>query len=95
MGLALLILAAVACHKTEPQAGQDPPKAQPFGELTVDQVAQKVGQPGVFVYDNNRQDEWQEGHVPTAKWVDYKKVTASDLPPDKDATLVFYCHNEH
>jgi rhodanese-related sulfurtransferase len=37
---------------------------------------------------------WQKGHVPTAKWVDFKNVQASDLPKDKDRTLIFYCANE-
>jgi rhodanese-related sulfurtransferase len=37
---------------------------------------------------------WQKGHVPTATWVDFKDVKASDLPKDKDRMLVFYCANE-
>ena len=82
----------MASHRAE---AQEKPKAQPFGELTVEDVAKKIGKPSVFVYDNNGQDEWKDAHVPTAKWVDYKNVTAKDLPPAKDATLIFYCHNEH
>jgi len=68
---------------------------EPFGRLSVDQVAAKIGKPGVFVYDNNSSEDYAKGHVPTAKWVDYEKVQASDLPKDKSATLIFYCANEH
>jgi len=68
---------------------------EPFGKLGVDQVAGKLGKPGVFVYDNNSQETYAAGHVPTARWLDYDSVKASDLPKDKGATLIFYCENEH
>ncbi|HKA86117.1 MAG TPA: rhodanese-like domain-containing protein [Haliangiales bacterium] len=79
------ILGSAGCHKSGPEA---------FGQLTVDQVADKLGKPGVFVYDNNPQERYAKGHVPGAKWVDYEEVSASDLPADKAATLIFYCANE-
>ena len=68
--------------------------AEPFGRLSVDEVAAKLGKPGVYVFDNNSKDVYANGHVPSAKWLDYDKVTASDLPKDKAATLIFYCANE-
>ncbi len=65
-----------------------------FGRLTVDQVAEHVAKGDAAIFDNNDKDTWQKGHVPTAKWVDFKNVQASDLPKDKDRTLIFYCANE-
>jgi len=65
-----------------------------FGSLTVDQVAEHVAKGDASIFDNNPKDMWQKGHVPTAKWVDFKDVQASDLPKDKDRTLIFYCANE-
>jgi len=65
-----------------------------FGSLTVDQVAEHVAKGDASIFDNNPKDMWQKGHVPTAKWVDFKNVQASDLPKDKDRMLVFYCANE-
>ena len=65
-----------------------------LGELTVDQVAEHVAKGDASIIDNNPKDMWQKGHVPTAKWVDFKNVQASDLPKDKDRTLIFYCANE-
>lgn len=64
--------------------------------LTVDEVAAKLaaGDGKTFVYDNNNQESWVDGHVPSARWVDSEHVTAADLPADKTATLIFYCHNE-
>jgi hypothetical protein len=95
----MLALAPAACDRGESEKVASNQKAgaraQGFGELTVDQVAERIGKPGVYIYDNNNRDEWVAGHVPTATWVDYEKMTTADLPADKNATLIFYCHNEH
>jgi rhodanese-related sulfurtransferase len=66
----------------------------PFGSLTVDQVSDLVAKKDASIYDNNPREMYENGHVPSAKWVDFKNVTASDLPQDKDRNLVFYCANE-
>jgi len=71
-----------------------------FGRLTVDELvakmaAAKAGQLKLAVFDNNGRDTFDEGHVPGATWVQYDEIKASDLPTDKDTTLVFYCYNEH
>lgn len=97
---AVLALAPAACDRDKPEklasreTGAQKP-AEGFGELTVDQVAARVGKPGVHLYDNNHREEWVKGHLPTATWLDYASMTASDLPAEKDAMLIFYCHNEH
>ena len=64
-------------------------------ELSIEQVATRLKHKNFFLYDNNSKESWTEGHVPGAKWVDYKTIKAEDLPADKGATLVFYCANEH
>lgn len=69
--------------------------AESFGELTVDEVAKRIKAKSIQVFDCNPAEEYAEGHVPTAKHVDFSNVTASDLPKDKNAALVFYCENEH
>jgi hypothetical protein len=81
--LALLLVAATAA------AAQDP-----FGRLTVDEVAGKLGKPGVFIYDDNSAETYAKGHLPGATWMSDDAVTADKLPKDKAATLIFYCHNE-
>jgi rhodanese-related sulfurtransferase len=60
-------------------------------ELTVSEVAARLGQPGFFVVDNNGQGRWKRGHVPGAKNLNAYNYTAGELPADKSATLVFYC----
>lgn len=78
-------LAALAgCHRHEP-----------FGSLTVTEVAAKRGQPNTFVFDNNTPERFRRGHVPGAKWVNPGRVSVADLPADKEATLIFYCANSH
>ena len=66
-----------------------------FGELTVDQVADLIAKKGADIFDNNSKSDFDKGHVPTAKWVAFNQVNASDLPTDKSRTLVFYCANPH
>jgi hypothetical protein len=60
-------------------------------ELTVDEVAARLGQPGFFVFDNNGQGRWKRSHVPGAKNLNAHSFGAEELPPDKAAALVFYC----
>ncbi|MBL0220731.1 MAG: hypothetical protein IPQ07_43540 [Myxococcales bacterium] len=60
-------------------------------ELTVAQVAARLGEPGFHVFDNNGAGRWRRSHVPTAKNLNAYQIEVGDLPPDKDATLVFYC----
>jgi hypothetical protein len=79
---ALLLLSGVA-------------SAEEIPELTVQQVHQRLAEKNFYVFDNNPHDVWKDGHVPKAKWLDYNRVAAKDLPIDKNATLVFYCANEH
>src|SRR5439155_21988516 len=69
-------------------------KKEPFGRLTVDEVEGLVRKGKAHVFDNNPREVWAQAHVPGAKWVKYNEIRATDLPTEKDATLVFYCANE-
>jgi hypothetical protein len=76
------------------------PEKEAFGTLTIDEVEAhlrdaKAGTRKVRVFDNNQHERFLKSHVAGATWVDFKHVTASDLPADKDTELVFYCSNEH
>jgi rhodanese-related sulfurtransferase len=89
----LLIAAGIALLACSARANEA--KAEGFGELTVDQVADLVAKHDADVFDNNGRDDYQKGHVPTAKWVSFKVVKESDLPKDRSRKLVFYCANPH
>ena len=71
------------------------PEPEPFGRLTVDQVETRLGQPHVFVYDGNKASIYAEHHLPGAVRLYHTDIKAGVLPEDKDATLIFYCMNEH
>jgi rhodanese-related sulfurtransferase len=60
-------------------------------ELTVAEVAAKLGTPGFHVYDNNGRARWARSHVPGAKHLNAHLYEKQELPEDKAATLVFYC----
>lgn len=90
----LLAVAPLACDRGDPDRAPTTSAQQGFGELTVEEVAARIGKPGVHLFDNNHREEWEKGHLPTASWLDYNSMTAADLPADKDATLIFYCFNE-
>lgn len=60
-------------------------------ELTVAEVAARLGAPDFFVYDNNGPGRWKRSHVPGAKNLNAYSFERSALPEDTRATLVFYC----
>ena len=66
-----------------------------FGSLTPQEVFAKLKQKNVYVYDNNAPEVFKDAHVPHAKWLHPSEYDAKELPADKSATLIFYCHNEH
>lgn len=47
----------------------------------------------VTVIDVNSQSSWETAHVAGARNLDPAEYGESELPPDKDAALVFYCSN--
>jgi rhodanese-like protein len=61
--------------------------------LTPDEVEARISARDgkTFVFDNNSMDRYAQSHLPGARWLDIKNVTAAVLPADKSATLVFYC----
>ena len=71
-----------------------PAEKEPFGSLTVEEVAKKIKDPAVHVYDGNRKELYQENHVPGAVLLYSKDIKEGVLPAKKDTTLIFYCHNE-
>jgi hypothetical protein len=71
-----------------------PAEKDPFGSLTVEEVAKKIKDPAVHVYDGNRKELYQENHVPGAVLLYSKDIKEGVLPAKKDTTLIFYCHNE-
>lgn len=103
------LLAVGGCQKNDttstaaslPAKAASPSEAkEAFGRLTVDELAAKMaeakaGKLKLAVFDNNGLDTWKEGHLPGATWVQYDEIKPTDLPADKDTSLVFYCYNEH
>ena len=59
--------------------------------LTIDEVEARLGQPGVYLYDANPREMYDEKHLPGARWIEWNHVTAGQLPSDRSATLIFYC----
>ena len=89
--MTLAIVLGASCLASADEAGKKPE----FGRLSLDEVAARLGDKSVFLFDNNARVRWAKGHVPGARWVDYARVTADVLPKDKDATLIVYCANTH
>lgn len=83
--LAALLVTAPAL----PGAADD----EPFGSLSVDEVAKLLGSKGVVILDANPPDLYARAHVPGARLLSYKDVSPQTLPSDKETTLIFYCHN--
>ena len=47
----------------------------------------------VLVIDVNDASRWAATRVPGARHLDPQSFVAGDLPPDRDAVIVFYCSN--
>ena len=65
--------------------------ADDIPELSIAEVAARIGQPNFHVFDNNGAGRWRRGHVPGARNLNAYNFEADELPTDKAATLVFYC----
>jgi predicted small lipoprotein YifL len=102
------LLALTACGSKGPPSNEASVSANPSGnagqpaehqlaELTVDEVEAKIAKNDgkTFVYDNNHDDVYAAGHLPTAKLLGIKDIPQSAFPADKEATLIFYCANTH
>ena len=68
--------------------------AEPFGKLSVDEVAALIRAGEASIYDDNGEGRYAAGHLPGAVWMPFSAVTAEKLPADKSRKLVFYCANE-
>ena len=83
--LATLALASLAAGCRHADADVEP------GRLSLDEVQARLGQPGVYLFDANPREMYDAKHVPGARWVQWDHVTRTDLPSERDATLIFYC----
>ena len=104
LALLALPLGALACAKPGAEGAKGTPSAEAhaeaFGKLTVEELDAKMaeakgGKLALHIFDNNKKARFEKGHIPGAKWLDSDAVKAGDLPSDKEATLVFYCANDH
>ena len=92
--LATLALAIASVPGIRAEEKEKMPDPDPFGRFTVDQVERRLGQPNVYIFDDNPPDVYTKNHVPGAVRLDTKDIKEGSLPADKNATLIFYCMNE-
>lgn len=58
---------------------------------SANELQMKMTTDAVTVVHALDRDHFERGHIPGARNVDYEKMTAPMLPPDKNAPVVFYC----
>ncbi len=95
-----LAVLAFGCRKDTPPSSETAKVVETkhkLATITPDEVEQRLSTNDgkFFVYDDNQRKMYDDGHVPGAIWLLADAVTADALPKDKDATLVFYCANQH
>lgn len=100
--LAAVLIPCAGCGTGSGEAGGKGAESahEAFGRMTIDELEArmaeaKAGKLALYIFDNNHKERFDQSHIPGAKWLDSDKVQATDLPADKEATLVFYCANEH
>ncbi len=64
-----------------------------FGVISPDGLQQMIQKQQVTVIDVNSRQSWIKARVPGALNLDPADYNESDLPPDKESSLVFYCSN--
>ena len=96
VGVGLLSLALVAgfsaravancgsCDKDKAKSDSKVP------DLTTEQLKKAIAD-GAVVFDARGADDYKAGHIPGAKNLPVKDVSAEALGSNKDAVLVFYC----
>ena len=57
------------------------------------ELHQLIQKQQVTVIDVNSRQSWIKAHVPGALNLDPAEYNDSNLPPDKESSLVFYCSN--
>ncbi|MBK8940558.1 MAG: rhodanese-like domain-containing protein [Polyangiaceae bacterium] len=97
---AAMALALVGCGSekqgTSSSGSASAHAEEKLAELTVDEVEARIAKNDgkFFVYDNNQKAMFDDGHLPGAKHLPIDDIKESDLAPDKNAELLFYCSNE-
>ncbi len=61
--------------------------------ISPDGLRQLIKDKQVTTVDGNSRQSWIKARVPGARNLDPAGYNESDLPPDKDSALVFYCSN--
>ena len=61
--------------------------------ISPDGLNKMIQKQQVTVVDVNSRQSWIKARVPGALNLDPADYNESDLPPDKESTLVFYCSN--
>lgn len=85
------VVACPACDDSKKSAAAAPTEIR---TLTPEQVQEWQASRGVHVFDANPRDIFDKHHVPGAVHIEYDQITASQLPADQLAAVVFYCMNE-
>lgn len=60
--------------------------------ISAAEVHARLGRPGFFLFDSNLPSQWKQGYIPGAIFLGMEDYDSGLLPPDKNATLVFYCY---
>lgn len=69
-----------------------PAAAEDYQLMRMDQVEQRLGQPGFAVFDANEPEMWRKNRLPGAVSI-AGKALGDLLPADKSTQLLFYCTN--
>jgi len=69
--------------------------ARLMGLRTIDPATlhRRMQEERIAVFDVNSRGSWLAAHVPGARHLDHETFSESDLPVERDQTLVFYCSN--
>ncbi len=68
-----------------------PVEGEKYSTITLGEARDLYSTPGIHFVDVNEPEVHERFHIPGATWVTDENLQRF-LPPDKNATLVFYCY---
>jgi len=88
--LPTLVVAAIATFWVAAAAASTAAPGEKYSMLTMQEVSEMIGRPGVYIFDVNEPEIYEEHHLPGVVHIIDPHLKRY-LPRDKAATIVFYC----
>ena len=95
LAASLALLIGCGAAKDKPEAAKDMPDKAAYHKISAEEAYEMMASQEVVVVDVRTREEYDGGHIENAVLVPNESI-CSEMPealPDKEATLLIYCHS--